>query len=115
MPMYAFIAPIQPGKTEEFRAFAKQLQTEKKAEYAASRKRVGVMRESLFHQKTPMGDFAVVVWETSGNPEAAFGKIFESQDPFDQWFVKRIGEIHGVTQENMTNQPMNELVMDWKA
>ena len=115
MPNYAFIAPILPGKTEEFKAFAKQLQGERKAEYAASRKRSGITREVLFHQKTPMGEFVVVVWETSGDPAAAMQKTFESKDPFDQWFMKRIGEIHGVTSEQTTDGDMNELIFDWKS
>ena len=31
MPLYAFVAPVLPGKTEEFRQFAEQLKTVQEA------------------------------------------------------------------------------------
>jgi hypothetical protein len=115
MGTYAFAAPILPGKTEEFKAFAKQMVGEKKVEHAASRKRAGITREMVFLQKTPLGDFAVVVMESPGDASRAMDKIFASQDPFDRWFLQRIGEIHGVTRERMASGTPNSLVLEWRA
>jgi hypothetical protein len=115
MGTYAFAAMILPGKTEEFKAFAKQLVGEKKVEHAASRKRAGITRELVFHQKTPMGDLAVVVMESPGDASAGMNKIFDSKDPFDRWFIQRIGELHGITREQMAGGASSSLILDWRA
>jgi L-rhamnose mutarotase len=115
MGTYAFAAPILPGKTEEFKSFAKQMFGEKKADYAASRKRAGITREALFLQPSPMGDFVVVIMESHGDPAAAMNKMLDSKDPFDRWFFQRIGEIHGITREAMASGSPNSLIFDWRG
>ncbi len=115
MGTYAFAVPIRPGKVDEWKSFAKQLGNEKKAGYVASRKRAGITRESAFHQHTPMGDFVVVVIDSPGDAAAALGRMLEGKDPFDQWFAKRVQEIHGITAADMANMPPNTLGVDWHA
>jgi hypothetical protein len=79
----------------------------RRAEYDASRARVGVTTERVWLQATPMGDFAVVYLEA-----ADIGKVFEgfltSQDPFDQWFRDKILiGVHGMD-PTAPPPPMNE-------
>ena len=64
---------ILADKTEQFKALVNALNGEKKADFAASRKRLGV-RERTFHQQTPMGDFVVVTLE-GDDPAGAFKKF----------------------------------------
>ncbi len=107
--------PIKPGKLEEWKSLTQQVTGEKKTDYIVSRKRAGISRESAFHQKTPMGDFVVVVVEPSRDGGAALGKIFERKDTFDQWFARRAEEIHGVTSADMARMPPNTLHLDWRG
>src|SRR5580693_450148 len=95
MSLYAFVAPIQPGKTEEFRQFAADLGGAKKEDYEASRKSAGFRRETIFLQKTPMGEMVVVVQEAE-NAAKALDSLRSMKDPFNTWFFQRIKELHGL-------------------
>ena len=109
MATYAFANPVQPGKVQLWKDRVKEMTGPRKAEMAASRKRVGMTNERVWLQHTPMGDFAVVYWEA---PDIA--KVFEgfmtSQEPFDKWFREKVlVEVHGMDMKNPP--PMNERVL----
>lgn len=115
MGTYAFVAPLVPGKVEEWKAFTKELSGARKGEYEASRKFAGITRETVFHQKTPMGDFVVVVIEAPGDASAALRKIFDVSQPFNRWFASRVQELHGITAEQMATMAPNSLQYEWKS
>jgi hypothetical protein len=52
--MLAMAIPILPGKTDAWHAFIEELNGPRKADFDASRRRLGV-RERTFFQETPMG------------------------------------------------------------
>jgi hypothetical protein len=112
MTTYAFMAPILPGKMEDYKRFNAELKGPKKKEHEASRERAGVSRELEFLQRTPMGDMVVIVLEAA-DPAKAMESLMTSKDPFDLWFFSKVKEIHGfdVTQE----MPMNELIHEVKS
>ena len=58
-----FAAQILPGKLDTWKQFNAELQGARHNEFVASRNRVGITREKVFYQQTPMGDFAVVYVE----------------------------------------------------
>jgi hypothetical protein len=113
MSLYAFMAPIQPGKSEEFRQFAADLGGAKKTDYEASRKSAGFNRETIFLQKTPMGEMVVVVQEAE-NAEKALESLRSMKDPFNVWFFQKIKDIHGMDMGG-SDVPMNELLLDYRA
>lgn len=115
MGTYAFVAPIVPGKVEEWKAFTKELAGAKKAEYEASRKYAGIVRETVFHQKTPMGDFVVVVLEAQGDGGVALQKLFDLNQPFNRWFAGKVQELHGMTAEQFSSMTPNTLQYNWHA
>lgn len=84
--------PIFPGKTEEYRAFLTEMGTNRRAEYLASRRRMGITSEKVWVQTTAVGDVAILQVEA---PD--FGPVFRgiatSTDPFDDWFRKQEGEL----------------------
>jgi hypothetical protein len=81
--------PIPAGKTEEWKKFISELKGARKAEFAASRRRLGV-RERTFLQHTPQGDLVLVTLE-GDHPETAFPEFAKRTDPFTVWF-KTAGE-----------------------
>ncbi len=115
MGTYAFTVPIVPGKVEEWKAFTKELSGGKKSDYQASRKRAGIVRETVFLQKTPMGDFVVVVLEAQGDAAVAMAKVFASSDPFDRWFAERVKHLHGISAAELAGMPPNTMHYDWRA
>jgi hypothetical protein len=84
------------GKTQEWKTFAKELKGAKKKDYMAMLKRGGIEHELVCLQHTPQGDF-VVVYDEGKNVSKWAGKLAASKEPFDKWFMKKIGELHGLT------------------
>jgi len=88
MASVAFSLPITPGKTEEWKRWGDEMLGLRRSEYMASRKRLGVTIERVYHQQTPTGDMAIIYIEAADIP-SMFQAIAVSQDPFDVWFRKR--------------------------
>ena len=110
MALFAIAVPVLASKTEQFKAFIATLNGEKKADFAASRKRLGV-RERTFHQHTPMGDFVIVTLE-GDDPAGAFKKFGQGDDAFTNWFVAEVKDIHGVDVTAPLPGPLPALVAD---
>jgi hypothetical protein len=110
METYAFMSPVQPGKVQTWMHYVREMKTTYKADMAASRKQVGMIREEVWLQQMPEGAYAVVYWEA---PDIAkvFQQLMTSQKPFDKWFRDRILiEVHGMN-PSAPPPPMNEKVM----
>lgn len=110
MALFAIAVPVLASKSEQFKTFIATLNGEKKAEFAASRQRLGV-RERTFHQETPMGDFVIVTLE-GDDPAGAFKKFGQGEDAFTKWFVAEVKDVHGVDITAPTAGPMPTLVAD---
>jgi hypothetical protein len=113
MALYAFVAPIQPNKTEEFRQFIKDLNGSRKKEYEASRAKAGFQRESMFLQNTPKGEMVVVIQEAD-NQKDALESLRGMKDSFNVWYFQRLKDIHGIDLVG-TDVPMNELLLDFRS
>ena len=110
MQAIAFAAPLLPGKTDADReALASCAQGDRRAEHEASRKRAGITRESVWIQRTPDGDVAVVVIE-SPDIQAAMGALATSDAPFDVWFREHIREVHGMDLAADDSPPPEQLL-----
>lgn len=115
MESLAFMLPITPGKTEEWRRWGGELLTTRRDEYLASRRRLGVDIERAYLQQTPLGDTAVIYLE--GNDLAgAFAGLAASQDAFDVWFRQRAKDLFsGLDLSQPLARPLAELVTDGGA
>jgi|SRR5580658_8593664 hypothetical protein len=113
MQLYAFVAPIQPGKTAEFRKFVTELEGSRKTEYEASRKTAGITRENIFLQQTSRGEMVAIIQEAE-TEQGALNSLRSMKDPFNVWFFQRMNDIHG-TQVVSTDVPVNELLLDYRS
>lgn len=102
--------PILPGKTEQWVRFTDEINGARRAEFEASRRRLGV-RERVFLQSTPRGDVTVVVWE-GNDPSGAFSRLGSGTDEFTRWFVQQVKEIHGMDLTKPGEWPMPCLTID---
>lgn len=110
MALFAIAFPVPPGKSAEWQKFAAELTGPRRAEFAASRKKVGV-HERTFLQKTPMGDLIIVTLE-GADPASAMQRMSAETDPFTQWFLEQVSSIHGVDMKGPPPGPPPELVID---
>jgi hypothetical protein len=112
MSAIGLCAPIKPGKSDEMRTFAKEVNA-RIDEFANSRSSIpgNLTRESVWLMPTPMGDFLVALLE-GDDPVAANKGFAESKEPFDVWFKERALDITGVDY-NQPLPPIDELY-DWR-
>jgi hypothetical protein len=115
MASMAFALPLTPGKTEEWRGWSAELLGPRRAEYEASRRRLGVTVERAYLQHTPQGDLNIVYLEAN-DLSRAFQGIATSQDPFDVWFRERAKDLFsGLDLSQPLPAPLSELVFDGGA
>jgi hypothetical protein len=110
MALLALAFPISPGKTDLFRQFINELKGRRKADFDASRKKLGV-HERTFLQHTPNGDVVIVTLE-GANPSKAFAEFGQGKDEFTAWFKKNVQEIHGMDLSAPPPGPMPEMIVD---
>ncbi len=113
MALFAIAIPVLADKSKEFDAFIGELNGARKADFVASRKRLGV-RERTFHQHTPMGDIVIVTLE-GDDPSAAFAKFGHGSDAFTQWFKAQVKAVHGVDLDAPPPGPMPHMIVDSAA
>jgi len=95
MQSIALSFPILPGKMEDAKAFAAEISGPRAAEMEASRRPLGVTREAVWVQQTPMGDVGIVLIEAEDVAAANRG-FAESKAPFDMWFKQTVQGFSGV-------------------
>ena len=93
MAVYCFTQAIQPGKRAEARAIFREIQSDRRGEYEASRRRPGIGEERVWFQTLPDGDRAIVYWE-GDDPRASLDAFASSYDPFDEWLKERGREVY---------------------
>jgi hypothetical protein len=89
---FAFAAPLQPGKADAARQFAREAYATRRAEMTESRAGLGLVREEVFLNQTPAGD-VVAVYLEGDDPVDANRRFAASSAPFDRWFKDRCKEI----------------------
>ncbi len=110
MALATFVAPILPGKTQQWRRFAEELNGPRKKEYEESRRRHGV-RERTFLQSAPQGDMVIVTLE-GDDPVESFRRFAATNDPFTRWFSQQVYEIHGIDLSQFSSMQMPQLMID---
>lgn len=114
MPVIAFSIPILAGETEAFRAAHRRFVVNRRTEFEASRRRLGVTAERGFLQRTPHGDLAVVVFDVS-DPARMLAGTASSMETIDADFRRYLLDVFGL---DLTQAPAglpSEQVFDWRA
>jgi hypothetical protein len=94
MPAMTFVAPLLPGKEEEWRRFVQEVVEERLPEYKQLRQRLGISNESVWLARTKAGETAVVHLEVEGATSIT-PALATSETPFDVWLKERLSEFHG--------------------
>jgi hypothetical protein len=116
MAAVAFALPILPGQDEVVRRMGEAVSGtgELRKEYEESRKRLGIIEEKVWVQRTPIGQTVIVYWETE-DPQRTLREIAESQDEFDSRFRQMI-ETAAPAIDLTKEQPLsNELLFMWQS
>ena len=115
MDRVCVVFPNLPGKTEDARAFQRELDTDRKADYARSERAIGITKELWYIASLPSGDHFVAYMESTDFAKA-LGQFAQSKDEFDLWFK---GRLNGVTGVDLNSPPpdmrLPELVSSYEA
>ena len=95
MASLAFAFPLRAGKTEEWRAWVREILGPRRSEYEAFSRRVGLRRQRAYLQHTPQGDQAIIYLEGE-DLERTFQHLRTAQDPFTVWMRQRTQDLFGV-------------------
>jgi hypothetical protein len=94
MPAMTFVAPLLPGKEEEWRRFVQEVVEERLPEYEQLRQLLGIRNESVWLARTKMGETVIAYLEVEA-PEWMAPALASSEAPFDVWVKERLLEFHG--------------------
>ena len=112
MPEFSFAAPLVKGKTEVWRKAVAEIKGPRNAAYKESRRQLGIRREHVSLQSTPMGDIVVVHMDASD--EGVLAAMMRSTSDFDTWFRNTVLiDAHGFD-PNASPSPV-EVVLDYKG
>ncbi len=115
MDQVCAVFPVLPSKSGAARDFMRQLDTERKAEFDRSERRIGITKEVWFLAQVPAGDVLVGYME-SKDFNNAIGMFSQSQDVFDIWFKRRFAEITGFDFNNLPpGMKLPELLSSYQA
>lgn len=95
MDQVCLVLPIKKGKYDAARGFMRELETERKKEYALSEGRIGIDKEAWYVSRTAKGEEFVAYME-SPDFRHALESFSASNDPFDMWFKERLDESTGL-------------------
>jgi len=100
MDPVCLVMPILPGKTDAARAFLRDLDGPRKADFDQSERRIGITKELWYLAALPTGDQLVGYMEAA-DFGAAVAQFSASKDPFDLWFKSRMADVTGVDFNNI--------------
>jgi hypothetical protein len=100
MDPVCLVMPILPGKTAAARAFLRDLDGPRKAEFDQSERRIGISKELWYLASLPTGDQLVGYMEAASFGQAV-AQFSASQDPFDLWFKEQMADVSGVDLNNI--------------
>ncbi len=90
---FMFLAPLAPDGSARLRSLARDVMGERHAAYVQARADLGIRREAVFLESTPMGDAAVFYW-LADDPIASLKQLAASGAPFDVWLRAEAGRVH---------------------
>ncbi len=112
MAALAFALPILPGQEDLVRSFAEKVSGELREGYEESRKRLGIIEEKVWIQRTPIGHSIIVYWETE-DPQRTLREMAVAQDEVDQRFRQVIENAAPAIDLSKENPLSNELLFQW--
>jgi hypothetical protein len=112
MPTIAFSMPILAGRVQAFRSAHRRFAIERRAEFEASRERLGIRAERGFLQRTPAGDLAIVVLDVV-DPGRMLAGTASSLEPLDVDFRRYLLDVFGIDFTGAPAEAPSEPVFDW--
>lgn len=106
--------PLRPEKVEEWRAWTRELNTTRRAEFDDFNRRMRLTAHRAWLLRAADGPMVVVVHDGPGADEFLVA-LSASDHPFDRWFRERISEYHGLDFSRPPEGAAPETAIDWRG
>jgi hypothetical protein len=115
MDNICLVLPLRDGGADDARSFMRELEDDRKAEYEASERRIGISKEAWF-LAAPKEEPVLVAYMESDDFGRALEAFVQSQDGFDLWFKRRLADSTGLDLNNPpSGMSLPELVSYYSA
>jgi hypothetical protein len=114
MDEICLVVPITPGRSEDARAFMRELEQVRKADYERSERRIGISKEIWYLAQTGTSDQLVAYMESADFPRA-LSLFSHSEDDFDVWFKRKLAHATGLDLNNPPTHGLPEKLSSYTA
>jgi hypothetical protein len=104
---------VPPDQEEPWRRFLQELSDSRYQQYAQSRRRLGVLTESVWLAPKPSGGGVAIVYLEAKDPEWALRELAVSEAPFDSWYGREMRSLFGLDVARLERVGSSELLFDW--
>ncbi len=104
---------VPPDQEEPWRRFLQELSGSRYEEYAESRRRLGILAESVWLAPKPSGGGVAVVYLEAEDPEQALRELAASDAPFDSWYGAEMRKLFGFDLGRLPWLAGGELLFSW--
>jgi hypothetical protein len=104
---------VPPDQEEPWRRFLQELSDSRYEEYAQSRRRLGILTESVWLAPKPSGGGVAIVYLEAKDPEWALRELAASEAPFDSWYGREMCRLFGLDVARLERVGSGELLFAW--
>jgi hypothetical protein len=104
---------VPPDREEPWRRFLQELSGPRYEEYAQSRRRLGVLTESVWLAPKPSGGGVAVIYLEAEDPEWVLRELAASEAPFDSWYGREMRRLFDFDLARLPRVTDGELLFAW--
>ena len=108
--MIAMAIPVLPDKVDTWRAWAAELRGPRRAEFEAFNARYELTTHKAWAQVNPDGSVLAIVVVDGPGQDGFMAAMMASSDPFDQWFIGTVMDVHGMDASTPPPPPAEQIL-----
>ena len=113
-----FVWQVSVDEEEPWRRFLQELAGPRLEGYAESRRRLGILAESVWFAPKPSGGGTAVVFLEAEDPERALrelvAELAAAETPFDSWLRREMHDLFGCDFAQLPRAARGELLFAWR-
>ena len=105
---------VRPDQEEPWRRFLQELSASRYEQYAQSRRRLGILTESVWLAPKPSGGGVAIVYLKADNPERELRELAAADAPFERWYGREMRRLFGFDLARLERVASGELLFAWR-
>ena len=105
---------VSADQEEPWRRFLQELSESRYEEYAQSRRRLGILTESVWLAPKPFGEGVAIVYLNAEDPEWVLGELAAADAPFDSRYGTQMRRLFGFDLARLERVAPGEKQLAWR-